>query len=314
MRSTVLITGCSAGGAGNAIAKTYNSKGLHVFATARRLAAMENLQGIPGITLVQLDVTDIASIKSARDQVASVLGEGKGLDLLVNNAGVVTVGAAVDMDLQTTRNMFDANVFGMMAMVQEFMPLLMLSNDACIVNTGSVAGLVPFAFSSSYNATKAAVHSYSDTLRLGMHFCSWIKVTTIWLGGVKTNMSQQKPVPFPETSYYAPIEALVRKGRAAPDSTLSIHHPSLTFPLSYNAPDIMPAEVFANSLVTASLKNNPSRRLTLGTGGSMMTWISRLMPDFMMVRPSSTTQFVLLSSHVQTDRIIWSTSFWALAN
>lgn len=262
MRSTVLITGCSTGGSGNAIARAYNSKGLHVFATARRLEAMENLRDIPGITLIALDVTDIASIRSARDQVATVLGEGKGLDLLVNNAGMAVSSAAIDTDIQITRKMFDTNVYGMMAMVQEFIPLLMLSNDPCIVNTGSTAGLVPYAFSSSYNATKAAVHPYSDTLRLELKPLG-IKVTAIWLGGVKTNMIQQKPMPFPETSYYAPIEALVRKGRAPPDN-------------------LMTAEVFANSLVTASLKRNPSRRLKLGSGGSMMSWIAWLMPDFIM--------------------------------
>jgi 1-acylglycerone phosphate reductase len=63
--------------------------------------------------------------------------------------------------------MFETNVFGMMAMVQEFIPLLMLSPDAIIVNVGSVAGVMPYAFGSSYNASKAAVHAYSDTLRVG---------------------------------------------------------------------------------------------------------------------------------------------------
>lgn len=129
---------------------------------------MANLKGIPGITLVQLDVTNVDSIRSARDHISSVLGAGKGLDLLVNNAGLAVIGAALDQDLATTRQMFETNIFGMMAVVQEFTPLLMQSNDACIVNIGSTAALVPFAFSSSYNASKAAVHSYSETLRLGM--------------------------------------------------------------------------------------------------------------------------------------------------
>jgi len=128
---------------------------------------MSNLQGIAGITLLELDVTNLESIRAAREKVSEGLGAGNGLDLLVNNAGVATTMPALDHDLSETRKMFETNVFGMMAMVQEFMPLLMLSSDACIVNIGSVAGLVPYAFGSSYNASKAAVHSYSDTLRLG---------------------------------------------------------------------------------------------------------------------------------------------------
>ena len=133
---------------------------------------MSNLEGIPGITLVELDVTNIESVKKARVQVASVLGSGKGLDLLVNNAGVGILQAALDQDLASTRQMFETNVFGMMAMVQEFMPLLMLSNDACIVNVGSIAALLPYPFGGSYSASKAAVHSYSDTLRLGTNSIS----------------------------------------------------------------------------------------------------------------------------------------------
>lgn len=134
------------------------------------MEAMADLKDVAGITLVQLDVTNIDSIRKARDTVASTLGAEKGLDMLVNNAGVATTMPALDHDISATRQMFEANLFGMMAMVQEFMPLLMLSSDACIVNVGSVAGLVPFAFGSSYGASKAAVHSYSDALRLGTHF------------------------------------------------------------------------------------------------------------------------------------------------
>jgi 1-acylglycerone phosphate reductase len=128
---------------------------------------MADLEGIPGITLVQLDVTSIDSIRHAKDQVASVLGDEIGLDILVNNAGVTATVAALDQDLAEMKQMFETNVFGIMAMVQEFMPLLMLSQDASIVNVGSFVALIPFPFGSSYSATKAAVHSYSDALRLG---------------------------------------------------------------------------------------------------------------------------------------------------
>jgi 1-acylglycerone phosphate reductase len=143
------------------------TSGLRVFATARRLKAMADLEGIPGITLIQLDVTSIESIRHAKGQVASVLGDGIGLDILVNNAGVTATSAALDQDLSETKQMFETNVFGVMAMVQEFMPLLMLSQDASIVNIGSFVALIPFPFGSSYSATKAALHSYSDALRLG---------------------------------------------------------------------------------------------------------------------------------------------------
>lgn len=62
--------------------------------------------------------------------------------------------------------MFDVNLFGVMCMVQEFIKLLIASGDARIVNIGSIAAIMPYPFGSAYNASKAALHSYGNTLRL----------------------------------------------------------------------------------------------------------------------------------------------------
>lgn len=189
MRRSVLITGCTTGSAGNALAREYSSRGksislsedqnnddclnigLQVFAASRRLESMNDLASMPNITLLQLDVTKLDSIRAARDKVQEFLSSDTqpvlGLDLLVNNAGIALTKPALDHPIDQTREMFETNVFGMMSMVQEFVPLLMKGADPCVVNVGSNAALVPFAFGSSYNASKAAVHAYSNTLRLG---------------------------------------------------------------------------------------------------------------------------------------------------
>jgi short-subunit dehydrogenase len=62
--------------------------------------------------------------------------------------------------------MFEVNLFGVMRMVQEFAPLLIASGDGRIVNIGSITGVMPYPFGSTYNASKAALHSYGNTLRL----------------------------------------------------------------------------------------------------------------------------------------------------
>jgi 1-acylglycerone phosphate reductase len=154
-----------------------------VFAASRRLETMKDLASLPNVTLLQLDVTKLDSIHGARDQIREFLSSespradpsttfGGGLDLLVNNAGIALTKPALDHPIDDIRTMFETNVFGMMSMVQEFVPLLMKAEDPCVVNVGSNAALVPFAFGSSYNASKAAVHAYSDTLRLGEQgFC-----------------------------------------------------------------------------------------------------------------------------------------------
>lgn len=81
---TVLITGCSAGGIGEALAKGFHKKGLRVFATARNLAKVAELKAL-GLDIIQLDVVDDESVKRAVETVKQATG-GK-LDFLVNNSG-----------------------------------------------------------------------------------------------------------------------------------------------------------------------------------------------------------------------------------
>ncbi|KIM33544.1 hypothetical protein M408DRAFT_14236 [Serendipita vermifera MAFF 305830] len=262
MRKSVLITGCSHGGAGNQLAKEYCSRGLHVFATARNIEAMNDLD-LPGITRLELDVTNIESIRTARDQVKSILGVNTGLDLLVNNAGIWSTTPALDHELSEIRSIFETNVFGMMAMVQEFMPLLTLSQDACIVNVGSIGGLMPYAFGSTYNASKAAVHSYSDTLRLELRPLG-IQVITVILGGVKTNIFTRPPKPLPDNSYYRPIEAIFRGVRSG-----QVHKAT-------------PRDKFAREFVDATLRPSTPRHLALAFGSIVVPWVTWLVPGFLI--------------------------------
>jgi 1-acylglycerone phosphate reductase len=133
---------------------------------------MSDLVNLPKMTLLVLDVTSHDSIKAAVASVQEELGAGVGLDLLVNNAGVASSTPALDHKLDDIRGIFETNLFGMMSMVQVLMSLLILSSDAYIVNVGSIVAYIPLAFGSSYNANKAAIHSYSDTLRVGECYIS----------------------------------------------------------------------------------------------------------------------------------------------
>lgn len=81
---TVLITGCSEGGIGHSLALEWQGKGHRVFATARRLEAMSSLSAV-GIECLAMDVTDTASLQSAKEEVEQKTGGT--LDVLVNNAG-----------------------------------------------------------------------------------------------------------------------------------------------------------------------------------------------------------------------------------
>jgi 1-acylglycerone phosphate reductase len=74
--------------------------------------------------------------------------------------------AVADLDMAFVRSLYELNVFGPMCMVQEFLPLLIASGNGCVVNHGSVAGVMPLPFSTAYNSSKAALLSFGNTLRI----------------------------------------------------------------------------------------------------------------------------------------------------
>ena len=73
--------------------------------------------------------------------------------------------AAIDVDVEEVKRLFDTNLYGAMRMVKYFAPLI-IAAEGKIINIGSVGGVLPLGFGSAYNATKGALHAYSDTLRI----------------------------------------------------------------------------------------------------------------------------------------------------
>jgi 1-acylglycerone phosphate reductase len=162
---------------------------------------LSDLAGKPGFTYLPLDVTKQSSIDACRDEVVKLTG-GK-LDILVNNAGRTHTVPATDLDIDDVRATFEANVFGVMSMVQAFVHLL-ISTKGLIINVSSVASIVPYAFASAYCASKGAVNSYSRTLRQELRPYG-VRVMVALPGTVKTNINLQTDRKLPEGSLYTPI-------------------------------------------------------------------------------------------------------------
>lgn len=136
---TVLITGCSAGGIGAALALTLASKGHHIYATARNTSKIpEALGHLSNVTLLPLDVTDGASVARAAQ---SVEAAGRGLDVLVNNAGGGYARPVLDMDIAQAQRLHDINLWGPVRTVQAFSGLLIASRGR-IVNVSTVGAIV----------------------------------------------------------------------------------------------------------------------------------------------------------------------------
>jgi 1-acylglycerone phosphate reductase len=153
-RKTCLVTGCSKGGVGVALAEAFKDKGYHVFATARSPAKVpQALHADPHVTVLSLDVTSCESITAAAVIVSSQTG-GK-LDILINNAGQGLNMPALDTSIEEAKKLFDANFFGVLEMVQAFRHMLIKAKGV-IVNNSSVGAYQPFPFISMYFRQKKA--------------------------------------------------------------------------------------------------------------------------------------------------------------
>lgn len=143
MARCALVTGCSAGGIGSALVEELHAQGLRVYATARSPAKMNHLK-LPNVILVPLDVVDPASIAAAVNIVQQDLSlHGDSLDILINNAGQSLVYPALDISIDEAKRLFDVNFWGVLAVTQAFMPLLLAAkNGSTLVNVCSISGFL----------------------------------------------------------------------------------------------------------------------------------------------------------------------------
>lgn len=142
---TVLITGCSEGGLGAALAKAFQEQGYHVFATMRNPAKAGSLAGEKGtnIDVLDLDTTSKESIDACFEIVKDKTG-GR-LDVLVNNAGSGSTMPLLHMPIDQAKATYDVNVWGTLSLTQTFSPLLLESKGA-IVNICSIVGAANVAW------------------------------------------------------------------------------------------------------------------------------------------------------------------------
>ena len=183
-----LITGASSG-IGEATAVALAEQGAAVAIAARRLDRLEALKhtleqdGATVLTL-ELDVTDEAACAAAVDRTVAELG---GLDIVVNNAGVMLLGPIEGADTEDWRRMIDTNVYGLMYLTHAAVPYLLTRGGGDIVQLSSVAGRVARAGSGVYNASKFAVNAFSESLRQELT-SRGVRVTMVEPGAVATEL------------------------------------------------------------------------------------------------------------------------------
>lgn len=162
----VFITGCDSG-FGNLLAKRLDGLGFRVYAGCLTSKGMTELKAACSnhLTTVEIDVSNDTSIRKAKQDVEKKLPKGKGLWAIVNNAGVPgTVGPIEWLSASEFRRTIEINLFGVIFVTKEFLPLVRKEKGGRIVNMSSICGRFAIA-TGPYCASKFGVEGFSDQLR-----------------------------------------------------------------------------------------------------------------------------------------------------
>ena len=205
---TVLITGGTSG-IGFGLAQALLQKpGNTVIVTGRDPAKLaEAKRALPGVNVVQSDVADPDAIKALH---GSIVAQFPALDTLINNAGIMrNLDMNVDRGLADVTREIDINLNGPIRMVQQFLPHLKTRRDSLIVNVSSGLAFIPLPLSPVYSATKAAMHSFSQSLRVQLRGTG---VTLVELAppGVETSLFRGEFAEETKNQKAMPVATLVQ--------------------------------------------------------------------------------------------------------
>ncbi|KAF3440427.1 hypothetical protein FNV43_RR18711 [Rhamnella rubrinervis] len=266
-KQVVLITGCTQGGIGHALARAFADEDCLVVATSRSLTAMADLQHDDRFFLQELDVLSEESVQHVLSHVFEKFGR---VDVLVNNAGVQCIAPLAEVPLTQLQNTFNTNVFGTMRLIQAVVPHMMSRRKGKIVNVGSVTALSPGPWAGAYTASKAALHSLTDTLRLELRPFG-IDVINVVPGAIRSNIGNSALASYnqmPQWKLYKGFEAAI--------------HDRANFSQGSKS---TPTDEFAMKTVAAILKKNPPAWFSSGHYSTIMAIMYHLpifIRDFVM--------------------------------
>jgi len=222
MEKVVLITGASTG-IGNETAKLFQTKNWKVAATMRSPEKAEDLQRIVDIECIKLDVTDQDSV---REGIQAALDKFGHIDAVVNNAGFAVVGPFEAASDEQIEQEFQTNVFGVMFMCREILPIFRAQKRGTIINVASMGGRITFPLYSVYHATKWAVEGFSEALQYEVREFN-IKIKIIEPGPIKTDFYTRSASVTKKDSLTAydnfvarSLPNLQRAGETAPDGRI----------------------------------------------------------------------------------------------
>jgi NAD(P)-dependent dehydrogenase (short-subunit alcohol dehydrogenase family) len=156
-RPVALVTGASSG-IGKEAALALVKAGFDVVGTSRDTSRVTPLEGVRFLDL------DVASDTSATATVQQVIERFGRIDVLVNNAGIGSIGAAEESSVAQAQAVFDINVFGVMRMVKQVLPHMRARGRGRIINLSFVQGFIPAPYMAVYGASKHTIEGYTESL------------------------------------------------------------------------------------------------------------------------------------------------------
>ncbi|MFC6633155.1 SDR family oxidoreductase [Microbulbifer taiwanensis] len=263
-----LVTGCSSG-IGRELALALHRRGTIVIATARRPESLQELADL-GIATEALDVNSQADINRVVHALKAAYGR---LDILINNAGFGQMGPLLELDTRALENQFRTNVFAPMALIRACAPLMKSERRGIVCNIGSVSGVMPTPFSGAYCASKAALHTLSEVLRLELRPFG-IRVMTVQPGAIASEFGRHAEVSL--------------RGLLAPDSWYKRQEEAVRARAQESQQNATLASVMARRLVKELLKRRPPTIVRIGNKSRLLPWMARWLPrrfrDWIMAR------------------------------
>ena len=254
----VLITGCSSG-IGKALALEFSKNEFKVIATARKKEDILDL-GKKGCHIEQLDVTN------DDDQLRVVKNALKifdNIDILINNAGYGLMAPTIDLSEEEIHKQFKTNVYAPLLLIRKVVPSMKENESGIIINMGSISGIATTPFAGAYCASKAALHSFTDALRMELQPFG-IEVMIIQPGSIKSNFGEasmkRASSNFSKNSWYKSLENSILK-RANGSQIVST-----------------PTSVFANKIVHIVKSMNIPPYLLIGKKSFSLVMLKKLLP------------------------------------
>lgn len=256
IKPSVLITGASSG-IGYATAVLLHKKGYKVYAASRSLDRMKDLAE-QGIDIVEMDVTNDSSIKSALQKIGPIT-------VLVNNAGYGSYGAVEDVGIDEARAQFEVNLFGLARLTQLVLPAMRKAGKGTIINISSVAGLFGEPLGAWYHASKYALEGFSDSLRQEVEPFG-VTVTLVEPGAILTKWGDHA------------IQGL-EKVSGSSDYAKQIPHRTAFLQRTTNPASASPPAVVANKIAAILQTASPRFRYPVGRGARWLVLSRRLTTD-----------------------------------